>query len=204
MEQVLRDRKWMFAIILSHLLIGFTFTRPAVFWYLLTGAMLCLISYAMIIEKFDDRLPLHKYFYYGLASGIFFYALALLAYGIIDWLSLSFLKNEIIGVYDRFSPDSFWHYIVLALIIVPGEEIFFRGFLFKRLLNYLPFWQSALLSGFLYAMTYIYSQYIILIAAAFFFGILWSALYAWKKSLPLVILSHLTFDLLLFLIFPLH
>ena len=38
--------------------------------------------------------------------------------------------------------------------------------------------------------------------AAIVAGLIWGALYEWKKSLPLVIVSHLVFVLLLFLILP--
>ena len=39
--------------------------------------------------------------------------------------------------------------------------------------------------------------------AAFVTGIILGALYEWKKSLPLIIIAHETFIILLFLVLPL-
>jgi membrane protease YdiL (CAAX protease family) len=38
--------------------------------------------------------------------------------------------------------------------------------------------------------------------AAFCGGIFWGSLYIWRKSIPLLIISHLIFDLLFIVFFP--
>ena len=106
-------------------------------------------------------------------------------------------------LYSRFAPDVIWHFIALILVIIPGEEFFWRGFIQKRILEHTNVRTSIILSSVLYAMVSLYSGYVLLGICAFIGGLMWSFLYAWKRSLPLVIVSHLTFDLLLLLFFPL-
>lgn len=202
MKTIFTDKKFLLAIIIANFFIYFTFTETKVFWYIITGAMLFLISYSLINEDLDDQLSVGKYLFYGITSGLFLYGIFWLGYQLIEILSIHYLNNQLVTLYKKFSPVLIWHFIVLVLIIIPGEEIFFRGFIQKQILKHTNFWTSVLLSAFLYAFCYIYSGYILIVIAALVSGIVWGFLYAWKRSLPLVIISHLTFDLLIFVFLP--
>ncbi|MEH7748308.1 CPBP family glutamic-type intramembrane protease, partial [Neobacillus drentensis] len=61
-----------------------------------------------------------------------------------------------------------------------------------------------LAASILYASVNIYAGSFLLVLAAFISGLAWGYLYLWKKSMPLVIVSHIIFDLMMFIILPLH
>ena len=60
---------------------------------------------------------------YGILSGIILFIIFWLGNFLIEFFNMPF-KKEITGLYKHFSPKSFWHYLTLLLIIVPGEEYF--------------------------------------------------------------------------------
>ena len=201
MKKFTIDYLIIIGLILAHLFMYITFQDKSIFWYMFTATMLILISYSILHEKIDDEVTFLAYSLYGLLSGIILYALFWTGNALINVFHLPFDKG-ISKLYNRFSPTQIWHYIVLLLFIVPGEELFWRGFIQKRISKYTGVASSILLAALLYASVQIYSGTFIHLVAAFVAGIFWGGLYAWKKSMPLVIISHLIFDLLLFILFP--
>jgi uncharacterized protein len=202
MKNWMADRRLIIGILIAHLLLFFTFEDKDVFWYIFTASMLVLISYSIIHEEIEDNTSTLTYLTLGIASGLGLFGLFWLGSFLIELLNLPF-ANQISRLYSRFSPDLFWHYLVLVLILAPGEEIFWRGFIQKRLSKYFRMNMSIGLSVILYASVHFYSGEFILVLAAIIAGLAWSILYAWKRSLPLVIVSHIVFDLLLFVFIPL-
>lgn len=203
MNKWMADRKFILGILIAHLLLFFTFEDKTVFWYIFTASMLVLISYSIKHEEIEDEASTFSFFSIGIASGLGLYGLFWLGSSLIDILNLP-LTTQISRLYSRFSPEMIWHYLVLVLIIAPGEEIFWRGFIQKRLNQHFGMKMSIGLSVFLYASAHLYSGEFILVLAAIIAGLTWSILYAWKRSLPLVIVSHIVFDLLLFVFLPLR
>ncbi len=197
------DVRLIIGLIIAHILMFFTFQDKAVFWYIFSATLLFLISYTILNEELDDEAPFLTYITYGVISGIILFGVFWIGHSVIEMLNLPFAK-EISKLYGRFSPSQLWHYIVLILIIIPGEEIFWRGFVQKRVLKYLNAPVGIILSTILYASVHFYSSHWILVLAALIAGLFWGFLYAWKRSMPLVIVSHLIFDLFLFVIFPFY
>ncbi|MBT2683596.1 type II CAAX endopeptidase family protein [Bacillus sp. ISL-37] len=202
MKNWMADRRLIIGILIAHLLLFFTFEDKDVFWYIFTASMLVLISYSIINEEIEDDTSTLTYLTLGIASGLGLFGLFWLGSFLIEMLNLPF-ANQISRLYSRFSPELFWHYLVLVLILAPGEEIFWRGFIQKRLSKYFSLKISIGLSVILYASVHLYSGEFILVLAAMIAGLAWSILYAWKRSMPLVIVSHIVFDLLLFVFIPL-
>lgn len=203
MKTWMADRRLILGILIAHLLLFFTFEDKAVFWYIFTASMLVLISYTIIHENIEDEAPTLTYLTIGVASGLGLFGLFWLGSALIDLLNLPFY-SQISRLYNRFSPELFWHYLVLVLIIAPGEEFFWRGFIQKRINKYFDTKITIALSVLIYATVHLYSGEFILVLAAVIAGLAWSILYAWKRSLPLVIVSHIVFDLLLFVFIPLR
>ncbi|MFT9599471.1 CPBP family intramembrane glutamic endopeptidase [Mesobacillus sp.] len=202
MKNWMADRRLILGILIAHLLLFFTFEDKDVFWYIFTASMLVLISYSIIHEEIEDNASTLSYLTLGIASGLGLFGLFWLGSFLMEVLNLPF-ANQVSRLYSRFSPDLFWHYLVLVLILAPGEEIFWRGFIQKRLSKYFSMKMSIGLSVLLYASVHLYSGEFILVLAAIIAGLAWSILYAWKRSMPLVIVSHIVFDLLLFVFIPL-
>ena len=203
MKNWMADRRLILGILIAHLLLFFTFEDKDVFWYIFTASMLVLISYSIIHEEIEDNTSTLTYLTLGVASGLGLFGLFWLGSFLFEMLNLPF-ANQISRLYGRFSPELIWHYLVLVLILAPGEEIFWRGFIQKRLSKYFSMKMSIGLSVILYASVHLYSGEFILVLAAIIAGLAWSILYAWKRSLPLVIVSHIVFDLLLFVFIPLN
>ncbi|MBU8877612.1 CPBP family intramembrane metalloprotease [Bacillus sp. FJAT-29790] len=203
MNKITSDIRLIIGLLLAHLLMYFTFQDKAVFWYIFTASLLFLISYAILNEEVEDHTSVLTYLMYGAISGLVLYGLFWMGHFIIEQLNLPVAK-QISKLYGRYSPSLLWHYIVLLLIIIPGEEIFWRGFVQKRILKYTNIPIGIFVSSALYASVHLYSTHWILAFAALIAGLFWGWLYAWKKSIPLVIVSHLIFDLFLFVILPFY
>lgn len=195
------DIRVIIGVIIAHFLMYITFHDKAIFWYMFTATMLILISYSILNERAEEKTPLIKNSFYGILSGIVIFVLFWAGNFIINLFDLPF-SNEVSKLYRNFSPTTIWHYLVLLLIIVPGEEIFWRGFVQRRLSRQLGITVSIIISTILYASVQMYSGYTIHIFAAIVAGLFWGTIYARKKSLPLVIVSHFIFDLCLFILFP--
>ncbi|KAB2337314.1 CPBP family intramembrane metalloprotease [Cytobacillus depressus] len=201
MKKLLTDFRLIFGLVFAHILMNFTFQDKAVFWYIFSASLLFLISYSILNEELNDEASFGSYLLYGVGSGLVLYAIFWTGYHLIDLLNLPWMKH-ITKLYGRYSPSMLWHYIVLMLIIIPGEEIFWRGFVQKRILKYTNMPTGIIVSAILYASVHLYSPHWILAFAALIDGLFWGWLYTWKRSMPLLIVSHLIFDLLLFIILP--
>lgn len=203
MKKYLSDYRLLIGLFISHILMYYTYDHKSVFWYLMTASILFLISYSILHEDMDHRASFLTYISTGLFTGFLLYGVFWLGSFILHLLDLS-VVNHINSLYHRYSPNNLWQYLVLILIVVPGEEIFWRGFIQKRLMNILTPRTSIIVAALLYASVQLYAGFFILPFAALIAGLFWGFLYEWKQSLPLVIVSHLVFDLLLFVVHPLN
>ncbi|NRG45289.1 CPBP family intramembrane metalloprotease [Bacillus sp. CRN 9] len=197
------DIRLIVGFLIAHVLMYFTFMDRSIFWYMFAATMLFLISYAILNGEIDDEASFGKYLTFGLLSGLLLYSVFWTGYLLIEWLNLPF-SNSISKLYGRYAPSNIWQYMILLFILVPGEEIFWRGFIQKRVMKYTTVSVGVFLSAFLYASVHFYSGYWILALAAFIAGIFWGYLYIWKRSIPLLIVSHIIFDLMLFILLPLN
>lgn len=195
------DFRFIIGFFLAHLLMFFTFLDKAVFWYFFTATMLLLICFVVAKDKLDDKLSVFKYIFIGIVSGALLYSLLWAGNQIIEYLRIPVI-SQITSLYKSYGPQLLWHYLALILIAVPGEEIFWRGFIQKRLLSYISNRASVVVSAIMYASVHLYSNQPMLTFTALVAGLVWGWLYAWRRSIPLVIVSHLVFDLLLFIIMP--
>lgn len=196
------DFRLLIGLILAHLLLFFSFQDRSIFWYILTGSMLLLIIYAMFQKSMDDKISLVTYLLLGFISGLLLYGLFWIGHEVFSLFHLPVQQN-INKLYRWYAPNALWKFLCLVVVIIPGEEFFWRGFVQKRLLHYFTPKVSITIDAVLYASVQIYSHQVILIAAFLITGFVWGTLYYWKKNLSLVIISHLVFNILLLLILPL-
>ena len=196
------DLRLVLGLVLAHFLLYFSFNERAIFWYIFAASILLLIAYASFQGEVDDEVAFFPYIFLGILSGLFLFAVIWLSYKGIQHFQLPF-ENNISRLYRWYAPSAFWEFLALILVAAPGEEFFWRGFIQKRLLKKFTPFVSILLGAVLYASVQIYSGQLLLVIAALFTGFIWGWLYFKKKSMPLVIVSHLVFDVLLFILFPL-
>jgi len=93
--------------------------------------------------------------------------------------------------------------LLIALLIGPGEEVFWRGLFQIRLEGRYGFPAAWLAASGLYAAVHRGSGNIVLVAAAFACGLYWGVLYRRYRSVLLIATSHTVWDVLIFLVLPL-
>ncbi|MCC6176949.1 MAG: CPBP family intramembrane metalloprotease [Chloroflexi bacterium] len=90
----------------------------------------------------------------------------------------------------------------LTAVIAPAEELFWRGYVQQRLARGHGAWPGAVLATAWYGAAHLMSGNLTLAAAATIACAYWGALRAAGMSLPAVIVSHIAWDLWIFLIAP--
>ena len=90
----------------------------------------------------------------------------------------------------------------LGLVIGPAEELFWRGFLQRRFADEIGPWPGAVLASAAYAGAHVAARNFTLFGAAGVAGAFWSALAAAGVPLGALIVSHIAWDLWIFLIAP--
>jgi membrane protease YdiL (CAAX protease family) len=90
----------------------------------------------------------------------------------------------------------------LALVIGPAEELFWRGFVNPRLQRRLGRWPGAAAGSFAYAGAHVATGNFTLFGAAGVAGAYWSALEAASMPMGALVVSHVAWDLVTFLVAP--
>ncbi len=118
---------------------------------------------------------------------------------------LPFQKEEVAAIYQN-REGTFPATIALLMIFVvgPGEEIFWRGYVqqtFEKCCGGLWGW---LLAAFFYTAVHFASANFMLVGAAATAGLFWGWLYWRYKNLWANILSHVLWDVTIFLLLPIR
>ena len=92
--------------------------------------------------------------------------------------------------------------LLIALIIGPGEELFWRGFFQERTGATTKPVFGFILTAMLYTAVHLASGNIMLVLAAAVCGVFWGWLYLRFRSPVLNIVSHTLWDLAVFVVFP--
>lgn len=192
----------LLALVFIYSMMFFTFYEKAIFWYLYAFTLLVGIAIALIAGKFEDRIPTWQYLLYGIGYGTITYGFVKFGYFILPYIDKTIAK-EVPSFLNIYGPQNIFHYLMLIFIIAVGEEMFWRGYVQQQLKSYTsPTW-AVIITALLFSLSLAISGFIPGAIAAIVAGLLWGALYEWKKSLPLIIVAHIVFVLLLFLVLPL-
>ncbi len=92
--------------------------------------------------------------------------------------------------------------LLIGLVIGPGEEIVWRGFLQENLERRLGRTAGFALTALAYTLVHVGSGNAMLVLAAAVCGLFWGGLYARFRSPVLNIVSHAAWDLLIFIVRP--
>jgi CAAX protease family protein len=90
----------------------------------------------------------------------------------------------------------------LATTIGPGEELFWRGLVQRSLQPRFGRLGAALLTSGVYGGVHLVSENLTLTGAAGVAGLFWGLLYAREQRLPALIISHVAWDIWIFLVAP--
>lgn len=188
---------------LAFWLYNWSFENTAIFWYMYTFAILVLMSIALVYSKIADELPTWKSMLFGLGYGTFIYGIIVLGYLLLQIFPVH-IKSSVSKFLSAFAPTTIWHYLLLMFIIVPGEEIFWRGLVLQRLKQYMPTAAAIVFSSILFGLALGLGGFWPGQLAGLAAGLVLGAIYEWKRSMPLIIIAHLVMIVLLFLVRPLQ
>jgi membrane protease YdiL (CAAX protease family) len=90
----------------------------------------------------------------------------------------------------------------LATIVGPAEELFWRGLVQEALMGRLGRWRGAAVAAIAYAGVHVVTGNFTLLGAAGVAGAHWCALYAAGVPLGALVVSHITWDVWIFLVQP--
>ncbi len=139
---------------------------------------------------------------FGVLSALFLY-IVFYTGNIVSRQIFSFAKSGIENVYAFKSGVSpFRIAVLMVLLIGPGEELFWRGFLQRRLQMEQGRWRGFIIATSIYTLVHLASGNAMLILAAGLCGLFWGFLYLQKGSILLNIVSHTVWDVAIFLLFP--
>ncbi len=95
-------------------------------------------------------------------------------------------------------------FLLLFFVTGPGEEIFWRGFLQQQLQNRAGTGWGYVAATLVYGGVHVFSGNVMLILAALVAGAFWGAMYAWKRDLAAVIVSHSFWSAFIFAVIPIR
>lgn len=139
--------------------------------------------------------------------GVFIAAILWGVFWVGDKLSqmiFSFAREGVDSIYDMKGETNQWLIAAaLLLIIGPAEELFWRGYVQRKLMTKIGKNWGFVVATLIYTLIHIWSFNFMLIMAAMVCGIIWGGLYRLNQRwfLPLI-LSHAIWDACAFVIIP--
>jgi membrane protease YdiL (CAAX protease family) len=190
---------------LACLLWFLTFNVPiGNFWIKISISASLLAILALRLKKADELIIQlnFKAVILGLVSAVILYGIFWLG-RTISHMFFSFSRGQIESIYTL-GEGSTTGIIVLLLIFItgPAEEIYWRGFVQKRLSDHFGGWQGWLMASAIYAGVHVCTLNFMLIGAAGVAGLFWGLLYWRLNNLALVIISHAIWSVGIFAVFP--
>jgi membrane protease YdiL (CAAX protease family) len=199
------------AVILFIPLFIFKQIGPLDFWWWMTANLIILIGlsfitdweYPYLLQKDFSSKVLQKTGV-GLLSALILY-LVFFAGNYLSRLWFDFAGSGIEGVYGfKGNAPGIRIAILMLLFIGPGEEIFWRGYLQRKLSASYGKWTGLFIALVLYTGVHIFTGNIMLILAAFICGLFWGWLYLKYNSMLINVISHTAWDIVVFLVLPFH
>lgn len=141
-------------------------------------------------------------FFSGVAAAAALYAIFWLGNS-LSTLLFQFAKPQIASIYNiRSQGEAALIVFVLLFITSPGEEIFWRGFVQKRLVSRYGAKKGWLFGSAVYAAVHIASGNFMLTMAALVAGLFWGWLYLRERNLVPCIVSHSLWTVTIFILLP--
>lgn len=180
--------------------------QPMNFWLLMAGTTAVLGIIALMFrgnvirqERISSRSLI-----FGLSGAVVLYGIFWLGSHGANML-LPFASEQVSSVYAlKTTAHPALIALLLAVIIGPGEELYWRGLLQQTLQDRYGTWIGWILGTVAYAGVHMLSGNIMIVIAALVGGAFWGGMYAYTRQLFPVILCHVFWDILIFVIIPLQ
>ena len=176
------------------------------FWIKISSAAVILAVLAVIFGGWP--LPLKdltgRALLWGVLSALCLYGIFMLG-NAVSKAVFPFAAKQVGGIYAKGDGTPGWVIgLVLFFITSPSEEIFWRGFLQKKLMQRFGEPQGWILAAVIYAGVHISSLNFMLIGAAGVAGLFWGLLYWRLGTLWPVVISHAIWTCLAFAVAPIQ
>jgi hypothetical protein len=176
--------------------------RPLEFWLMLSLSTLVLLLVALAVNRGKNSVRINgRLILLGVVSGALLYLL--FYFGFLATKSFPMFSEGVGQVYELRTVPSYFIALALLFPIGPGEETYWRGFIQRRFSERLGSSIGLLTATCAYALVHLPTLNVPLILTAFIGGLVWGYIYERTESLCPVIISHVLFDLLIFVIVPL-
>jgi len=182
---------------------------PIDFWWWMTINLSVLLLISFVTDREYPYLLLKdltkntwKKIGIGLLSAFVLY----LVFFIGNYLSrkwFNFASPGIEGVYN-FKGDAAGIRIAILMLLVigPGEELFWRGYLQRKFSQKTGKWAGLFIALVLYTGVHIFTGNLMLIMAALICGLFWGWMYLKYQSMLINVISHTVWDIVVFLLLP--
>jgi hypothetical protein len=141
---------------------------------------------------------------WGLGSGVLLGAVTHIGAALLfRWFPA--IEASVRALYVQASVDNRADLILLGLVgvVVIAEEIIWRGAVYRRLAERFPGWRAIVLASLCYTSSTLGLMNPMLVVAALMMGLAWTLLAARSGRLVAPLLSHLTWDLIVLVLYPL-
>ena len=172
------------------------------FWYAMTVSA-CVLIYLSTYEV--RRMP--RFSYIEVLLGV---CIAVVLWGVfwigdkLSQLMFYFARNQVDGIYSMKDGTQPWLIGLLLLFIIgPAEELFWRGYVQRKLsVRWNPN-VGFLVTTLIYTAVHLPSMNFMLIMAALTCGFCWGLLYRFiPQHFPAIVISHAVWDAAAFVWFP--
>lgn len=197
------DFKLILGLVLAAGLIFVTFNYTKSFWYMYGAAMLFLLSFGIFNVNLSKQSSVLKGLIPAIFSAVVLYIVFYIGAFILKFMPFG-LNGAVHSAFNKFSTDNWIIWILMIVAIVPGEEIFWRGFVLQRLLDSYATWFAVLVSTLLITLFMCFSGNPALVIGIFVASLFWNLLYVWRPSLIMLYLSHLLFVFILLAALPIY
>lgn len=167
------------------------------------ASMLFLLSFCIFNVDLRKKFSFFKGILPAVFSAIILYLIFYVGAFIFKFMPFG-LNASVHSAFNKYATDNWLVWILLIVAIVPGEEIFWRGFVLQRLLDSYTTWFAVLLAAFLAALFVSVSGNMAMVIGIFTASLFWGFLYVWRSSLLMLYLSHLIFAFLLLAALPIY
>lgn len=167
----------------------------------LSTSILLVVAAAINREKVSARIN-YRTIILGVVSGLLLYVLFYVGYQFTK--SFPFFSHGVTSVYDFRSGAPVAAIALLLLFpIAPSEEIYWRGLIQRRFMERFGGNNGLALAAAAYALVHLPTLNPPLILTALIGGLVWGWIYKSSKQLEPAILSHIIFDVMIFVVAPL-
>ncbi len=170
-----------------------------------TAALLALASLLLDRKQLSDNYRFKLIFIpIGIISAAVLYGMFWVGHFISTHI-LPFAAAQVDSIYVIRTGQNPWLIGgLLFFIIGPAEEIFWRGFVQKRLSKRCGMLIGFVIATAIYALVHVWSFNLMLLAASALCGVFWGSMFSLTKNLWPCIICHAIWDVTIFILLPIQ